>query len=229
MDTRETRLITTSFGLSLLLHATVLVPVFTVALSSASSGETASRLEADAISPLPVAPPEPPEPKDPTRPDEPEPTPEDPPKPDDREVQLGIDDGVANSMNWIGYSEYQEHLAALAETDQAARRMTDTGGEGGAAPEVTGLPPSPDTAPPSQAVAAATPTPPVPPAEPALPPEPQPATPPVETIARPAEPEPQPQPEPKPEPKPEAEQTNRASGLRGSHKMSRGKIMAPRV
>ena len=126
MDTRETRLITTSFGLSLLLHATVLVPVFTVALSSTSSGETASTIDRDRLAALPVEPPDLPERKpDEPKPEEPptKPASKPPSKPEDQEVRLGIDDGADSSMNWIGYAEYQEHLAALADgpgsTDRA--------------------------------------------------------------------------------------------------------------
>lgn len=36
------------------------------------------------------------------------------------EVTLGIDRSTASTVTWIGYEEYQEHLAALAEVEQAA-------------------------------------------------------------------------------------------------------------
>ncbi len=45
--------------------------------------------------------------------------PEQEPPPDDS-VPLGIDQGSPSSMTWIGYEEYEEHLAALSEVEQAA-------------------------------------------------------------------------------------------------------------
>ena len=38
----------------------------------------------------------------------------------DDEVRLGIDAPTPSSFTWIGYEEYQEHLAVLAEVEQAA-------------------------------------------------------------------------------------------------------------
>ncbi len=38
----------------------------------------------------------------------------------DDEVRLGIDARTPSSFTWIGYEEYQEHLAVLAEVEQAA-------------------------------------------------------------------------------------------------------------
>ncbi len=38
----------------------------------------------------------------------------------DDEVRLGIDAHTPSSFTWIGYEEYQEHLAVLAEVEQAA-------------------------------------------------------------------------------------------------------------
>ena len=38
----------------------------------------------------------------------------------DDEVRLGIDAPTPSSFTWIGYEEYQEHLAMLAEAEQAA-------------------------------------------------------------------------------------------------------------
>lgn len=51
-------------------------------------------------------------------------------------VQLGIDDGSDQPLvTWIGYDEYQEHLARRSEVEQAAMRMSDAGGgEPAAAP-----------------------------------------------------------------------------------------------
>ena len=45
--------------------------------------------------------------------------PEQEPEQDDQ-VRLGIDAPTPSSFTWIGYEEYQEHLALLAEADQAA-------------------------------------------------------------------------------------------------------------
>ena len=45
--------------------------------------------------------------------------PEQEPEQDD-EVRLGIDARTPSSFTWIGYEEYQEHLAVLAEVEQAA-------------------------------------------------------------------------------------------------------------
>ncbi len=58
-----------------------------------------------------------------------------PPAPEEAEEVLGIDDSMAKTMNWIGYEEYEEHLARLAETDQAAFKMNPSAG-GGAPPPV---------------------------------------------------------------------------------------------
>ena len=38
----------------------------------------------------------------------------------DNEVRLGIDAPTPSSFTWIGFEEYQEHLAVLAEVEQAA-------------------------------------------------------------------------------------------------------------
>ena len=54
-------------------------------------------------------------------------------EPEAREPVLGIDESMAKTMNWIGYKEYEEHLARLSENDQAAFDMADSGG-GGAPP-----------------------------------------------------------------------------------------------
>jgi len=79
---------------SVLLHALVLVPVL---FRSASAGSAAVRAS---ISDLAVLPPDVP---DERRPFEP-----------------GIDQSRAVTIAWIGYEAYEEHLARLAEVDQAA-------------------------------------------------------------------------------------------------------------
>ena len=50
-----------------------------------------------------------------------------PPEEDDS-VKLGIEESTESTMTWIGYDEYEEHLAALAETEQAAFTSSPTGG-----------------------------------------------------------------------------------------------------
>ena len=39
---------------------------------------------------------------------------------DELEINPGIDNGAMSTLTWIGYEEYEEHLAQLAEADQAA-------------------------------------------------------------------------------------------------------------
>lgn len=63
-------------------------------------------------------------PKLPPRAPEPPPAPE----PDVVEVTPGIEGGSQTSMNWIGYDEYQEHLARLATQEQAAFDLESSGG-----------------------------------------------------------------------------------------------------
>ena len=49
--------------------------------------------------------------------------------PEEDSIQLGIDESTASSMTWIGYEDYEEHIATLAEVDQAAFQTTPTGSE----------------------------------------------------------------------------------------------------
>ncbi len=117
---------------------------------------------------------------------------------DEELAKLGIEDGTTQStMTWIGYNEYQEHIARLSKVDQAAFRDTDEGGQpmpaarpsNPSTPQVPqpemAAPPSPDinanpagpalpaiSAPPQPAM------PQVPPPSPAQPTQPQPAAPP---------------------------------------------------
>lgn len=46
--------------------------------------------------------------------------PETSPPPEEDEIKLGIEDGAPAVVTWIGYDEYEEHLARLAQTEQAA-------------------------------------------------------------------------------------------------------------
>lgn len=113
-------------------------------------------------------------------------------------IKLGIEDGTTQStMTWIGYNEYQQHLARLSEVDQAAFRDTDEGGQPmpmarEAPPMVPQVPSPSSSAPPAPAAQSAVSADPVPP-QPVQPPQPpaQPAQRPPDP-ARPAEPAPQP-------------------------------------
>jgi len=58
-------------------------------------------------------------------------------------VKLGIEESTASTMTWIGFEDYQKHLAAIAEVEQAAFQTTPTGSEAApASPSVS--PPAPD-------------------------------------------------------------------------------------
>ena len=58
-------------------------------------------------------------------------------------VKLGIDESTVSTMTWIGFEDYQKHLAAIAEVEQAAFQTTPTGSEAApASPSVS--PPAPD-------------------------------------------------------------------------------------
>ena len=84
---------------------------------------------------------------------------QDQPNPD--EVKLGIDESDASTLTWIGYEQYQEHMARLAELDQAQFQIGGGATGGGGSPN----PPAPEPRPP---------TPETPPSQPA--PEPAPDT-----------------------------------------------------
>ncbi|MFZ9879928.1 MAG: hypothetical protein ACO3QC_00815, partial [Phycisphaerales bacterium] len=66
-----------------------------------------------------------------------------PADPRDEDARLGIDESDASTMNWIGYDEYRQHLAELAEFEQAAFRLEVASGSQGDAP--SNLPPSEPT------------------------------------------------------------------------------------
>ncbi|MDZ4831306.1 MAG: hypothetical protein SGJ09_14050 [Phycisphaerae bacterium] len=146
----------------------------------------------------------------------------------EEEIRLGIAKSANATVNWIGYEDYQEHLAQLAEIEQAALRVNIAGDEGVATAPTSG-PPGPDatavasapapaveatpeTATPDTPAAAkpeneTTKSPPAP-AEPATAPPP-PATEPVDhpapTPESPPTPEPAPVPEPRSDPVPTPE------------------------
>ena len=52
------------------------------------------------------------------------------PEPEAQKPELGIEESMTKTMNWIGYEEYEEHLARLGETDQAEFIMQPSGGGG---------------------------------------------------------------------------------------------------
>ena len=64
------------------------------------------------------------------------------PEPEAQQPELGIEESMTKTMNWIGYEEYEEHLARLGETDQAEFIMQPSGG-GGTPPPTPERPPSP--------------------------------------------------------------------------------------
>ncbi|MHC4275010.1 MAG: energy transducer TonB [Planctomycetota bacterium] len=112
--------------LSLLLHATVLVPALIGVMTAdpRGPGRLLARFDPDDFLEPPVE------------------------QPDDT-VQLGIDESTDSTMTWIGYDEYQEHLAALAETEQAAFTSSPAGGapaEAAASPAPAAEPQPPDDA-----------------------------------------------------------------------------------
>ena len=107
--------------LSVILHAAVIVPMLMAAFTS--HGPT-SRMQPARFNPEDFRPPE----------EEAEMPPP--------EVQLGIDAPTPSTLTWIGYEEYQEHLAALAEFEQAAFTDDPSGGpRNGPRPPETAAPP----------------------------------------------------------------------------------------
>ena len=61
------------------------------------------------------------------------------------QVKLGIEESTASTMTWIGFEDYQEHLAAIADVEQAAFQTTPTGSEASpAATPTESPPPAPD-------------------------------------------------------------------------------------
>ena len=46
---------------------------------------------------------------------------------EEQKLQLGIDEDTPSSFTWIGYKEYEEHLAALSEVEQAAKAIDQSG------------------------------------------------------------------------------------------------------
>lgn len=109
---RRDPLLGPSLALSVGLHALVILPLLAATLTAAGPSGDGPLFE--------------PAPKE-----------DPPPAPEEPEPPLGIDRSEAVTLNWIGYEEYAEHLAKLAETDQAAFIDDDAGGGGGTAGEST--------------------------------------------------------------------------------------------
>lgn len=96
---------------SLLLHAAIFMPVLEWSMSPAEARSLVADMPPESESE---------EKQDPDAAKEPE-------------VPLGIEQSDAVTLNWIGYEEYEEHLAKLAEFDQAAFRDDEAGGAEGTA------------------------------------------------------------------------------------------------
>ena len=106
--------------LSLVLHASVLLPALVAVLTSDLTARPTLRADFDA--------------DDFHRLDA---------EPDS--VDLGIEESKTSTMTWIGFDEYKKHMAALAEVEQAAFQTTPTGSEASAASPSEPPPPAPDT------------------------------------------------------------------------------------
>ncbi len=63
---------------------------------------------------------------------------------DPDQIELGIDESTVSTMTWIGFEDYQEHLAALAQVEQAAFQTTPTGSEAVTASPSETPPPTPE-------------------------------------------------------------------------------------
>jgi hypothetical protein len=133
----------------------------------------------------------PPEP-DPAPPPElePQPEPEPPPSPEPPPVTLGIGDGDPTARSWLGFSDFLEHFARPAETDQPALRLAPpaTGDGGGGGPDAPQPSPAESIAP-VQPPAEPEIAPVQPPAEPENAPVPTPVEPENAPVQPPAEPE----------------------------------------
>ena len=80
---------------SLVAHAVVIIPLLTAVMTARGQARLIeARFEPEDFRKLPP-----------------------PPAP---EVELGLDDATASTLTWIGYKDYEAHLAALSEVEQAA-------------------------------------------------------------------------------------------------------------
>lgn len=105
---RPTYILVAGFLVSLGLHATLLIPALVGVMNEGTAHE---RLQARFS------------PEDFMRAEDEEPPPE------EDQTQLGIDDGSPSTLTWIGYDQYEEHLARLAEVEQAAFRDSVPGSQ----------------------------------------------------------------------------------------------------
>lgn len=102
MAERDTRIrLAAGLAISLALHAALVLPLFIEAVTT--SAAAVDRRAAFS----------------PERPPEELETPPD--------ITLGIDDGSPSTLTWIGYETYEEHLAEIAEIEQAAFSDSATG------------------------------------------------------------------------------------------------------
>jgi len=158
------------------LHAAVLVPRIAGILSGSHDGVDRTRQAAFSVE----------------KEMEKHPAPSD--NPEDH-LTLGIEDGTTDStMTWIGYNEYQEHIAQLSKVDQAAFRDTDQGGA--PAPAAVTAPPMPQQVP--------QPSPQTPPQMEPRPPQPQDTPPPSPQPPQRQPPPPQEEPKESQPPQPQA-------------------------
>ncbi len=75
------------------------------------------------------------------------------PEPPEDEMPLGIEESDASTLTWIGYKEFEEHMARLSDMDQAQFQVGGASQGGGGRPEPpaeTPTPPTEDTPPTSQ-------------------------------------------------------------------------------
>ena len=102
-----------------------------------------------------------------------------PPPPPPPEQVLGIDSSDARTMTFIGYEEYEKHLARLSMVEQAEMQVNPNGGPPPSQPPQQPQPPSQPTPPAAAQPSTATPPPPEPTAPEETPtpaPRPQPAS-----------------------------------------------------
>jgi hypothetical protein len=126
------RILVLGLVVSLVLHATVLVPALIEVMTGdpLSPGTIRARFTPEDFQ------------KPETKP------------PEDDAVKLGIEESNESSMTWIGYDEYEKHMAALADVEQAAFTSSPPGGPPAeAAPTPTAQTPPAAEAPPAEPVA----------------------------------------------------------------------------
>lgn len=122
---------------SLLIHTAVILPLFMASLNATTARSlTRANLHADDLAM---------------------------PEQDDDEVKLGLAESSASTMTWVGFEDYEKHMAALADIEQAAFTVAPEQGTPVESPgeeliETTAV------AEPSRSVEPGPPVPPIPPA-----------------------------------------------------------------